>query len=131
MNKSAVEPDFYMSRDDYRSRAQQQSGRRFERVSGIVVAMAPERVEHNERKMSAGLVLRTAVQQAELPRRVYGDGMTVEVGDSDYQPDVALCCGKRLPANAVAVPDPLAIFEVPSPITGSIDRACEPSEVTA
>jgi Uma2 family endonuclease len=92
-------------------------------VNGVVVAMAPERAGHNQHKMSAWLALRSAVQQAGLPCRVYGDGMTVEAGDSDYEPDAVLYCGEKLPADAIAVPDPLVIVEVLSPSTSSIDRA--------
>ncbi len=123
MGKIAIESDVRMTRDEYRSWAEHQPGRRFERVNGIVAAMAPEQVEHNERKMAAWLTSRAAVQQAGLACRVYGDGMTVEVGDSDYEPDAIVYCGTRLPAGAVAVPDPLAIVEVLSPGTGNIGRA--------
>ncbi|MDB5404031.1 MAG: hypothetical protein QOD93_7037 [Acetobacteraceae bacterium] len=123
MSKTAVEPAFRMTRDEYRTWAQQQPGGRFERVNGVVVAMAPERVGHNDRKMLAWMALRTAVRKAELPCHVYGDGMTVEVGDSDYEPDAIIHCGKSLPADAIAVPDPLVIVEVLSPSTSSIDRA--------
>ena len=49
--------------------------------------------------------------------------MTVEVGDSDYEPDAVVYCGPKLPADAVTVPDPLIIVEVLSPSTSGIDRA--------
>lgn len=123
MSNSAVESDIRMTREEYRTWAAHQPGRRFERVDGIVVGMAPERAGHNERKMAAWLALRSAVLQAGLPCRVYGDGMTVEVGDSDYEPDAIVYCGQKLPADAVAVPDPLVIVEVLSPSTSGIDRA--------
>jgi Uma2 family endonuclease len=49
--------------------------------------------------------------------------MTVEVGDSDHEPDAVLRCGARLPDDAVVVPDPLVIVEVLSPSTSATDRA--------
>lgn len=53
----------------------------------------------------------------------YTDGMTVEVDDSDHEPDAVVHCGPRLPGDGVAVPTPLIIVEVLSPSTSSIDRA--------
>ena len=130
MAKSAVmpEPLQRMSRDEYRAWAVRQQSGRFERVNGVVVAMAPERAGHNDRKMLAWLVLRRAVSEAGLPCHVYGDGMTVEVDDSDYEPDVVLHCGPELPDNALAVPDPLVIVEVLSPSTSGTDRAWKRGE---
>jgi Uma2 family endonuclease len=49
--------------------------------------------------------------------------MTVEVGESDYEPDAVVHCGDKLPDDAVAVPDPLIIVEVLSPSTSATDRA--------
>jgi Uma2 family endonuclease len=63
------------------------------------------------------------VQAAGLPCVLYTGGMTVEVGDSDYGPDAVVHCGDRLPAVAVAVPDPLITVEVLSPSTSASDRA--------
>jgi Uma2 family endonuclease len=120
---TANEPTFQMSREDYRAWAASQPSGRFERMSGVVVAVAPERAAHNTRKMAAWLALHRAVQGAGLPCFVYGDGMTVEVDDSDYEPDVVMHCGAKLPGEAVAVPDPLLIIDVLSPSTNGIDRA--------
>jgi Uma2 family endonuclease len=71
----------------------------------------------------SGKELRRAVQAAGLPCVLYTGGMTVEVGDSDYGPDAVVHCGDRLPAVAVAVPDPLITVEVLSPSTSASDRA--------
>lgn len=120
---SAFEPVVRMTRDEYRAWAEQQAAGRFERVNGVVVAMAPERAGHNLRKALVWQVLRYAVQAAGLPCDVYTDGMTVEVGDSDYEPDAVVHCGGKLPDDAVAVPDPLIIVEVLSPSTSATDRA--------
>jgi len=112
-----------MTREEYRTWAEQQPSHRFERLEGVVVAMAPERAAHNRCKRSAWAALRAAVQRAGLPFEVFGGGMTIEVGDSDYEPDaVVRCDGARLPPDAVAVPDPLVIVEVLSPSTSGVDR---------
>ncbi|MGH7153866.1 MAG: Uma2 family endonuclease [Acetobacteraceae bacterium] len=116
------EPENRMTRENYRAWAAAQPSGRFERIAGIVVAMAPERAAHNLRKGSARDALRRAVRQANLPCEVFGDGMTIEVGESDYEPDAVLRCGERLAGDAVAVPDPLVIVEVLSPSTSGIDR---------
>jgi Uma2 family endonuclease len=112
-----VEPVQSMTRAEYRDWSERQTVGRFERIDGVVVAMAPEQVEHNDRKMRAWLALRRAVRDANAPCHVNGDGMTVEVGDSDYEPDAILYCGERLPPGSTTVPNPLIIVEVLSPST--------------
>ncbi|HEX4173735.1 MAG TPA: Uma2 family endonuclease, partial [Acetobacteraceae bacterium] len=97
---------------------------RFERIDGIVVAMAPERASHNLRKGAARDALRRAVREAGLTAcQVFGDGMTVQVEDSDFEPDALLRCGPRLPGDATHVSDPLVLVEVLSPDSGTRDRA--------
>src|ERR1700761_7699596 len=119
------EPVLPMTREEYRAWAEQQLRGRFERINGVVVqrdgasAMAPERSAHNQRKMLAWLALRSAIEQAGLPCRAHGDGMTVEIGDSDYEPDAVVHCGATLPGDAITVPNPLIIV---SPGTSSTDR---------
>jgi Uma2 family endonuclease len=120
---SAFEPVVRMSRDEYRAWTERQPAGRFERVNGVVVAMAPERASHNRRKALAWQVLRQAVQTARLSCEVYTDGMTVEVEEGDYEPNAVVHCGDKLPDEAVAVPDPLIIVEVLSPSTSATDRA--------
>jgi Uma2 family endonuclease len=110
-----------MSRDEYRRGAEQQPTGRFERIDGVVVAMAPEWVNHADRKALAWLALRQAAAAAGPPCHVYPDGMTVEVDDSDFEPDVVLHCGERLPGDAIAVPDPPIVVEVLSPSTRGDD----------
>jgi Uma2 family endonuclease len=104
-----------MSRDEYRRWVEAQPKGRFERIEGLVVAMAPERAGHADRKAMVWLALRQAVATAGLPCHVYPDGMTVEVDDNDFEPDAILRCGENLPTDTVAVPDPLAVVEVLSP----------------
>jgi Uma2 family endonuclease len=119
-NLAATGPD-QMSRKEFRDWTEAQTSGRFERHDGWVVAMAPERAAHADRKALAWLALRRAVTAAGLPCHVYPDGMTVEVDDSDYEPDAILRCGEPLSPNAVSVPDPMVIVEVLSPSTRSID----------
>jgi Uma2 family endonuclease len=118
-----AEPCERMTRSEYRVWAERQPTGRFERIDGVVVAMAPERVEHNDRKMLTWLALRRAVRAAGVPCHVVGDGMTVEVGDSDYEPDAILYCGERLIAGSTTVPHPSVVVEVLSPSTSATDRA--------
>jgi Uma2 family endonuclease len=114
-------PKFRMSRDEYRLWTEQQPTRRFERINGIVVARAPERLGHADRKALVWLTLRQAVQAAGLLCHVYPDGVTIEVDDSDFEPDAVLRCGEPLSSEATAVPDPLVIVEVLSPSTRGDD----------
>jgi Uma2 family endonuclease len=118
-----VAPVQSMTREEYRAWSQRQPVGRFERIGGVVVAMAPERVEHNDRKMRAWLALRRTVRDANPPCHVNGDGMTVEIGDSDYKPDAILYRGEKLPPGSTTVPNPLIIVEVLSPSSSATDRA--------
>lgn len=110
-------PGLPMSRADYWRWAEAQPSGRFERIDGLVVAMAPERLSHVDRKAMVWLALRRAVAAAGLPCHVYGDGATVEVDDNDFEPDALLRCGDSLSGDGVSVPDPLVVVEVLSPST--------------
>jgi Uma2 family endonuclease len=111
-----------MSRNAYRRWAEAQPRGRFERIDGQVVAVAPERASHADRKALAWLALRRAVAEANLPCHVYPDGMTIEAGeDGDYEPDAVVHCGGKLPGDAVVVPAPLIVVEVLSPSTRAND----------
>ncbi len=118
------EPETPMSREEFLAWVERQPSGRFERIDGIVVAMAPERASHNLRKGSARDALRRAVGDAGLTScQVFGDGMTVQVENSDFEPDAVLRCGQRLPGDVTTVPDPLMLVEVLSPDSGTRDRA--------
>lgn len=123
MASAAIDPglDLRMTRAEYRAWAEEQPSGRFERVEGVVVAMAPERAHHADRKAMVWLALRRAVAAAGLPCHIYPDGMTVEVDDNDFEPDAVLRCGDPLPGDAVAVPDPIVVVEVLSPSTRAVD----------
>jgi Uma2 family endonuclease len=120
----AHEPETPMSRDEFLAWVEQQPSDRFERIDGIVVAMAPERASHNLRKGAVRDALRRAIQEAGLTScQIFGDGMTVQVEDSDFEPDALLRCGPRLADDATKVSDPLILIEVLSPDSGTRDRA--------
>ena len=118
------EPETPMTRAEFLAWVEQQPSRRFERIDGIVVAMAPERASHNLRKGAVRDALRHALREARLAScQVFGDGMTVQVEDSDFEPDAPLRCGSPLPGDATRVSDPLVLVEVLSPDSGTRDRA--------
>src|SRR3954451_16231743 len=118
------EPETPMTRDAFLAWVAQQPSGRFERIDGIVVAMAPERASHNLRKGAARDALRRAVREAGLTScQVFGDGMTVQVENSDFEPDAVLRCGPRVPDDSTRVSDALALVEVLSPDSGTRDRA--------
>jgi Uma2 family endonuclease len=116
------EPEARMTREAYRAWAESQPSGRYERIEGVVVAMAPERAVHALRKAAARDALLREVREKRLPCQVFPDGMTIEVGDNDYEPDAVLRYGPRLPNHNIAVPDPLVIVEVLSPDRSSTDR---------
>ncbi|HXE19440.1 MAG TPA: Uma2 family endonuclease [Castellaniella sp.] len=117
------EPETPMTREEFHAWLHQQSAGRFERIDGIVVAMAPERLSHNRRKRCSAEALRRAVRAGGLATcEVFADGITVPVDDSDFEPDAVLHCGPRLPGDATTVPDPLVLVEVLSPDSGTRDR---------
>ena len=49
--------------------------------------------------------------------------MTVQVEDSDFEPDAVLRRGPRLPDDLTKVPDPMVLVEVLSPDSGTRERA--------
>jgi Uma2 family endonuclease len=118
------EPETPMTREEFLAWVKRQPSGRFERIDGVVVAMAPERASHNLRKGAARDALRRAVREAGLTScQVFGDGMTVQVENSDFEPDALLRCGSLLPGDATKVSDPMVLVEVLSPDSGTRDRA--------
>lgn len=122
------DPAAPMTREEFLAWVARQSSGRFERIDGVVVARAPERASHNLRKGAACDVLRHAVGKAQLAScHVLGNGMTVQVENSDFRPDAILRCGSPLPGDATSVPDPLVLVEQLSPDSGTRDYFKLPS----
>jgi Uma2 family endonuclease len=122
------DPALRMTREEYYAWAEGRRGR-YERINGVVVAMAPERAGHNRAKVNLQQMLRAAIRGGGLPCEVFGDGMTVQVEDSDYEPDCVVRSGDaRLPSDSIAVTDPLIVVEVLSPTTARYDRSTKFAE---
>jgi Uma2 family endonuclease len=116
------EPLLPMTREEYRAWAMAQPRGHFERINGVVVAMAPERVSHAIIKARVWRALDAALASAGLDNcRALPDGVTVEVEDSDYEPDAIVHCGP-LDLDGVSANNPVVIVEVLSPSTSSNDR---------
>jgi Uma2 family endonuclease len=95
-----------LSRSDFHRWAETQP-KRFERVDGTPVAMAPERWVHAR--------LKAHIWRAP-------DGMTVEIDeDTDYEPDALVNCGDPIHDDAIAAPRPVIVVEVLAPRTASLD----------
>jgi Uma2 family endonuclease len=116
-----------MSRDDFhRWLAVQPDGVPYERIDGVPMAMAPERVGHNRLKRRVWQLLDQAVADRGLPCEALIDGITVEIGDDlDYEPDAVVHCGEALDADATAVTHPVVVVEVLSPGTRSKDTGAK------
>jgi Uma2 family endonuclease len=131
---AAEPPVLPMTRQEYHAWVEAQPRGRYERIHGIVferdgaTAMAPERSAHNQRKMLVWLALRRAIERAGLPCQAHGDGMTVQIDDSDFEPDAIVHCGAKLPDDAIAVPDPVIVVEVLSPSSRNTDRGLKLGE---
>jgi len=117
------EPPQRLSRAEFHAWTAAQPRGRFERIDGVVVAMAPEGVVHNRLKAAAWLLLRQGIQANQLPCEALTDGLGLEIGeDDDFEPDAIVRCGERLEDNATKVPDPLIVVEILSPSTSATHR---------
>jgi len=110
-----------MNRNEYYQWAERQT-RRHERVAGEPVAMLPEPIQHVRLKARARAALDRAAREAGVACEVFGDGIGIEVNaDTDYEPDVVVNYGPRLPPDAVAATNPVIVVEVLSLLPQSID----------
>ena len=121
MSTAISEPDRYFTRDDYRRWCEEQPSGRYERLDGRVLAMAPERAGHVRVKLNVALALRRAIAMAGASCEAFGDGLTVEAGDSDFQPDALVHCGASLGGTDTAATNPVIVVEILSPGTRSVD----------
>jgi Uma2 family endonuclease len=90
-------------------------------VAGHIVAMAPERLGHVRAKNRVVRALERAIRDAGVPCEAMADGVTVETGDNDYQPDALVNCGPPPDDDAISATNPIVIIEVLSPTTASTD----------
>ena len=121
MTLPSPETDRHYSREEFRRWCEAQPKGRYERVDGRIVAMAAERGAHLRVKGAAYRALHRAVAVAGVGCQALPDGVTVETGDSDYEPDALVNCGEPMADNAIAAPNPVIIVEVLSPGTASTD----------
>ena len=117
------EPAQRLTRSEFHAWADAQPHGKFERHSGVVIALAPERSNHVRLKATAWRLLREGIIAGRLPCEAFSDGMTVEIGvDDDFVPDAIVRCGFSFLGNVTVVPDPLIVVEVLSPSTSVTDR---------
>ena len=113
-------PNESLSRADFRRWAEGRPGR-YERVEGRVFAMAAKRLSHIRMKTRVWSSLCQAVAVAGASCEAFGNGVTVETGDSDYEPDALVDCGPPGTDEAFSVPNPVIVVEVLSPSTAAVD----------
>jgi Uma2 family endonuclease len=112
--------------DEFIAWALEQPAGRFELDNGVVVAMAPERVNHSRAKLNATIALREAIAARSLACEALPDGASVRVNDRTvYEPDALVRCGPPAPGDAVEVNDPVVVIEVVSPSSRGIDKGAK------
>ena len=109
------------TREAFRQWCAAQTGGRYERVGGYIVAMAPERLGHVRAKSRVFNALQRAIQAADVQCEAVADGMTVETGDNDYEPDALVNCGPPMDDDAISATNPIILVEVLSPSTMATD----------
>lgn len=115
----------YVSREEYRRWCDAQPTGRYERDEGEIVAMAPERVAHVRMKGAVYRALYRAVAAVGVPCEVLSDGVTVETGDSDYEPDTTVNCGTPMADDDIAASNPVIVVEVLPPRTSGVDTGAK------
>jgi Uma2 family endonuclease len=119
---SDLDPGIRMTRAEYQRWADTQPTGRFERIDGMVVAMAPQRGAHLRVKRNVLIALMRSIAELGLPCEALPDGGTVEIDESgDYEPDAVVTCGDAMGADSTVVPNPVVVVEVLSPGSRSSD----------
>lgn len=109
-------PDKPMTAEEYLRWATGQPNGRYELVSGRVIAMAPERAQHNLAKLAVARALGDAVARAGLPCTVFTDGMSVAINANTLrEPDAAVQCGVPVDLESTVLASPMIVVEVVSP----------------
>jgi len=113
------------SADEFVAWAMNQPQGRFELDNGVIVAMAPERVDHTRAKRNLIVALHQAVGDR-LPCEALPDGASVRVNDRTvHEPDAIVRCGPPAPGDAIETNDPVVVVEVVSPSSRGIDRGAK------
>ena len=108
--------------DEFIAWALEQPTGRFELDNGVVVAMAPERVNHSRVKLNVTIALRNAIGTCGLACEALPDGASIRIDNRTvYEPDALVRCGPPAPGDVVEVNDPVIVVEVISPSSRGID----------
>ena len=112
--------------DEFIAWALEQPVGRFELDNGVIVALAPERVNHTRAKRNAVIALHNAIGARGLPCEALPDGASVRVNERTvYDPDALVRCGPPSPGDTVEISDPSIVVEVVSPSSRGIDRGAK------
>jgi Uma2 family endonuclease len=112
--------------DEFIAWALEQPAGRFELDNGVVVAMAPERVNHSRAKRNVTIALHAAIATGGHACEALPDGASIRVDDRTvYEPDALVRCGPLSPGDAVEVSDPVIVVEVVSPSSRGIDAGAK------
>jgi Uma2 family endonuclease len=112
--------------DEFIAWAAEQPTGRYELADGVVVAMAPERVNHTRAKFDAAIALRAAIKARGPACEALPDGTSVRIDQRTvYEPDVLVRCGPRAPGDAIEVTDPMIVVEVVSPSSRGVDTGAK------
>ena len=125
MSLVLAEPARFLTREEYRQWYDGQPTGRYERVDGYVVKRSAERLGHVRAKVAVWSALKRAIAAGSVACEAFGDGVTVETGDGDFEPNAPVNCGPRLPDDAISAPTPVIIVEVLPPGTKSIDTGAK------
>ncbi len=104
-----------------------QGGRvRAELINGQVVAISPERADHNRVKKRIVIALERAMERAAIVGEAFTDGMTVPIDEhTAYEPDALVQCGEPIPSHQLTAPAPVIVVEVLSPTTRHNDTSAK------
>ena len=96
---------------------------RWELRDGQPVLMSPERALHALTKYAAQESLKSAIQKAGLPCRMFPDGMTVRMNArTAFEPDALVVCPPPIDLSTMEIPNPVIVVEVLSPSTAADDH---------
>ena len=117
----SLAPKQRMTVDEFLAWSEATPGR-FELRNGVVIEMQAERVGHATTKFAIQTALAAAIQRANIPCRVFPDGVTVRIDNGTaFEPDALVYCGPPLLKEMLEVPNPIVVVEVLSPSTKATD----------